>query len=267
MKKYILILVSVFAFGQASNQMVTFTQAQSLGFALNSGQSHVTSNQCMTKSDVLTKYNIDASAMSSYANNQLVPRSAWVNNVWAFNIGNQYSSSSEGINGSCISCAYPGQSTIVLYAKQSNIINGTVLYSDANATIPYVNGNYSNQFYKNGSVFSINNTGVVSDFTSCTVGFSNSLVVSNTKGLSEISGNIFIHNGPATFKAFAKSSTGSPVSVSITIGGVTENVLTSGVGTSYSTSFSLPSGAYDYTISYYQLDNQIASGGIQFTQP
>lgn len=62
----------------ASNQMVTFTDAQSSGFALNSGQSHVTSNQCMTKSDALTKYNLDASAMSSYANNQLVPKSTWV---------------------------------------------------------------------------------------------------------------------------------------------------------------------------------------------
>ena len=78
MKKYILLLFSVFAFGQASNQMVTFTQAQSLGFALKSGQSHVTSNQCMTKSDALAKYNVDADAMSSYANNQLVPRSVWV---------------------------------------------------------------------------------------------------------------------------------------------------------------------------------------------
>lgn len=77
MKKYILILVTALSFGQASNQMVSFTQAQSLGFSLNSGQSHVTSNQCMTKSDALTKYNLNASAMSSYANNQLVPRSVW----------------------------------------------------------------------------------------------------------------------------------------------------------------------------------------------
>ncbi len=76
--KYILILFSVFTFGQASNQMVTFTAAQSLGFSLNAGQSHVTSNQCMTKNDALTKYNLSASAMSAYASNQLVPRSVWV---------------------------------------------------------------------------------------------------------------------------------------------------------------------------------------------
>lgn len=77
MKKYILILFTIFSFGQAQNQMVSFTQAQSLGFALNSGQSHVTSNQCMTKNDALTKYSLNASAMSGYTSNQLVPRSVW----------------------------------------------------------------------------------------------------------------------------------------------------------------------------------------------
>ena len=81
MKKYILLLVTALSFAQASNQMVSFTQAQSLGFTLKSGQSHTTSNQCMTKSEALAKYNLDASAMSSYASNQLVPRSAWFNNT------------------------------------------------------------------------------------------------------------------------------------------------------------------------------------------
>lgn len=77
MKKFLLLLFCSFAFGQASNEMVTFTQAQSLGFSLNSGQSHVTSSECMTKTQALAKYNLDASAMSAYASNQLVPKSAW----------------------------------------------------------------------------------------------------------------------------------------------------------------------------------------------
>jgi hypothetical protein len=77
MKKYILILFTVISFGQASNQMVSFTQAQSLGFALNAGQSHVTSNQCMAKSEALAKYSINSAPMNSYASNQLVPRSLW----------------------------------------------------------------------------------------------------------------------------------------------------------------------------------------------
>ncbi|MFV8347256.1 hypothetical protein [Flavobacterium sp. ZB4P13] len=81
MKKYVLILFTAISFGQASNQMVSFTAAQSLGFALKAGQSHVTSNQCMTKSEALAKYNLDASAMNSYASNQLVPKSAWVSGI------------------------------------------------------------------------------------------------------------------------------------------------------------------------------------------
>jgi hypothetical protein len=77
MKKYLLILFCSFAFGQASNQMVTFTQAQSLGFALNAGQSSVNSNECLTKAQALAKYNLNAGSMSAYASNQLVPRSVW----------------------------------------------------------------------------------------------------------------------------------------------------------------------------------------------
>jgi hypothetical protein len=64
--------------GLASNEMVTFTNAQGGGFTLNPGQSSVTSNQCMTANDALTKYQLSSSAMSSYAGNQLVPKSVWV---------------------------------------------------------------------------------------------------------------------------------------------------------------------------------------------
>ena len=59
----------------SSNQMVSFTDAQTSGFLLKSGQSHVTSNQCMTKSDITTKYNV---SVSGYSSNQLVPKSLWV---------------------------------------------------------------------------------------------------------------------------------------------------------------------------------------------
>ena len=57
----------------ANNQMVSFTDAQTSGFSLKSGQSHVTSNQCMTRLDIVTKYNV---SISGYADNQLVPKSA-----------------------------------------------------------------------------------------------------------------------------------------------------------------------------------------------
>lgn len=56
-------------------QMVSYTDAQTSGFPLKSGQSNVTSNQCMTKLDITTKYNVN---ISGYTDNQLVPKSAWV---------------------------------------------------------------------------------------------------------------------------------------------------------------------------------------------
>ena len=59
-----------------ANQMVSFTDAQGGGFTLKSGQSSVTSNQCMTKAQVLAKYNLGSTNLNAYASNQLVPKSA-----------------------------------------------------------------------------------------------------------------------------------------------------------------------------------------------
>lgn len=64
----------------ANNQMVSYTDAQGGGFTLKSGQSSVTSPQCMTKLDALTKYNLNATNMSAYTDSQLVPKSAWSTN-------------------------------------------------------------------------------------------------------------------------------------------------------------------------------------------
>lgn len=62
----------------ASNQMVSYTDAQGGGFSLRPGESSVTSNQCMTKAQALAKYYLVDSNMSSYSSNQLVPKSTWV---------------------------------------------------------------------------------------------------------------------------------------------------------------------------------------------
>ena len=66
----------------ASNQMVSYTDAASGAtsgvFTLNSGFSNVISNQMMDKTDALGRYNLNESNMSTYASNQLVPKSAWV---------------------------------------------------------------------------------------------------------------------------------------------------------------------------------------------
>ncbi|MDI6034841.1 fibronectin type III domain-containing protein [Flavobacterium sp. LB2P84] len=129
MKKYILLLITAITFGQASNHMVSFTAAQSLGFSLNSGQSNVTSNQCMTKSEALAKYNLNASSMSSYASNQLVPRSVWVNALtyYTFNFigGPGYS-----YGGSCGST----EDIIQLYSPDSVLDINSVIYTNTGLT-------------------------------------------------------------------------------------------------------------------------------------
>ena len=57
----------------ASNQMVSYTDAQGGGFTLQSGQSNVTSNQCMTKSQALAKYVLNALALFEFSPSDLLP--------------------------------------------------------------------------------------------------------------------------------------------------------------------------------------------------
>lgn len=152
MKKFILLLWSVLSFGQASNQMVTFTQAQSLGFALKSGQSHVTSNQCMTKADILAKYNV---TISGYADNQLVPRSAWVSGASSFNF--------ELLYGDCNF----REGTLNLYSSQSTITNGMTIYSDP--ALQYFYAGRDEPIYQpaTNKWFAVNIEGIVYGLTEC----------------------------------------------------------------------------------------------------
>lgn len=61
-----------------STQLVNYTDATTSGFTLVSGQSHVTSSECVTKAGALAKYVLDAAEMTSYQNDELVPKSVWV---------------------------------------------------------------------------------------------------------------------------------------------------------------------------------------------
>lgn len=145
-----------------SNQMVTFTNAQSGGFTLNSGQSNVTSNQCMTKNDALTKYNLTASSMSSYASNQLVPKSTWLSaaTYYAFNRTLGYDSDSAACN-----FTYVG----VLYSGNASPILGNIMYTDTALTIPFNGVDFWYSFDGNlsGSSYQINSSGQLVAFYDC----------------------------------------------------------------------------------------------------
>lgn len=140
MKKFILLLLwSILSFGQASNEMVSYTQAQSLGFTLKAGQTHVTSNQCMTKSEALAKYNLSTSAMASYTDNQLVSRSAWITAVVSY----IYFGDMTGYSTRNTACANATNHSLY-YSASSFVQSGMVLYYDSNLTLPF-NGN--GQYY------------------------------------------------------------------------------------------------------------------------
>lgn len=129
----------------ASNQMVSFTDAQSSPFSLNSGESPVTSNQCMDKTAALTKYNLSSSAMSAYASNQLVPKSVWETGLIAscvnFDINGYFPDGQNYINFqitfvnaplintnftiSIIGLTSGFQSTKVLNTSDLNLLSGT----------------------------------------------------------------------------------------------------------------------------------------------
>lgn len=146
----------------ASNQMVTFTDAQTSSFVLNSGQSPVTSNECMTKSQALTKYNIDASAMSAYASNQLVPKSVWSNGFYIIN----------DTNGYAINCSIELSNGGTLYTTNSNgIINiGDILYvEDAGPNVSGAGTTSYNAINEGGvrKIITTNTSGVVITKANC----------------------------------------------------------------------------------------------------
>lgn len=114
----------------ASNQMVSYTDAQGGGFTLQPGQSAVTSNQCMTKADALAKYVLDSSYMSSYASNQLVPKSTWVSGrsiSWSTTPSRSYFSTTTN-SGSLVTTLTVTGSSYTIRAR-SQKISGTSVFS------------------------------------------------------------------------------------------------------------------------------------------
>lgn len=154
--------------GLASNQMVSFTDAQGGGFTLQSGQSPVTSNQCMTKNDALTKYVLNSSYMSSYANNQLVPKSQWVAGIIgnAFIFGTIDSGSSAGACG--------GVNTgRTLYAAESSLAVGVKLYTDIGLTNGFIPGDGTSSYYlhSGSNSYRVTQYGIINLITTCVTSY------------------------------------------------------------------------------------------------
>ena len=140
-------------------QMVSFTDAQTSGFTLRPGQSHVTSNQCMTKSQALAKYYLVASNMVSYSNNQLVPKSTWVGATYYVITSTTGSSTDSG------ACSLPGTVGFIntFYVQ----ISTNRVFTDSGLTSPLIGFNYWFVF-DDYSVPRIDNSGyIISYYYGC----------------------------------------------------------------------------------------------------
>lgn len=146
-----------------ANQMVSEADAATAGFTLNAGQSHGTSNICMTKSTATVKYHLALSNLTGYADNQLIPKSAWAAGVtssfeWDFNL-NGYTRNSD-------SCAwYDGGMT--LYTSSEFLEVGVVMYSNNTLTTPYNGGGLSRLSPSSGETYKISVSGVITQLYIC----------------------------------------------------------------------------------------------------
>lgn len=129
----------------ASNQMVSFTDAQGSGFSLKASQSHVTSEQCMTKAEVLAKYDVHANSFDNYTDSQLVPKGAWQSVV-------VYQSAAYSESATKNSCAVGGTgSSVTLYAYVGQFTS-TVDQATANAAaVTWVQANKQSYANTNGT--------------------------------------------------------------------------------------------------------------------
>ena len=63
------------------NQMVTEGDMAQSGMPLKAGQNHGSGNRCMTKLELLNRYNLDVEKLNNYSNSQLVQRQDIVSGV------------------------------------------------------------------------------------------------------------------------------------------------------------------------------------------
>lgn len=258
----------------ASNQMVSYTDAQTSGFALNAGQSSVTSNQCMTKSDAFTKYNLAATSNTDgLASNQLMRKSFWAGNGNAFAFGTAGSTTSSG------SCGL-SNTGLTLYSADTTLVVGSKLFYDSALTNRFAiietgtpwwhSGSKSyriEDYYPNTYTFDPQIREIV-DCVAPSVVFNNTYYWSYTSFGQSASGTVTITGSSATFYARGVViNSGSAVLTNITINGISRSVTRfSTPGTSDSTGFTLSPGTYSYSASVSLPQAGAIGGGIYWTQ-
>ena len=101
----------------ASNQAVSYIDAQTSPFSLRPGQTRVTSNQCMTRLDAITRYNVNINPLLC-ADNQLAPKSLWENagNSVVFSNGNANVNTSGTVTITGASASFAASMAVAFYS-------------------------------------------------------------------------------------------------------------------------------------------------------
>jgi hypothetical protein len=161
----------------APNQMVNENDASTGGFAVIGAKNQP--NECYTKARALATYSLNASNMSGYADNQLVPKSAWSSSAIVFT---PYS-----YNGTIRSVStgpsfqFTFQITIDVYGAPAwnQIVAGSSTVTISQSTSG-TNG-VTNVQYVSGTLYQCNTVqGIVSNTVNASVTFCNIRVTDGT---------------------------------------------------------------------------------------
>ena len=145
----------------SSNQLVTEGDMAQSGISLKANQTHGSGNKCMTKLDLLDRYNLDVEKLNNYSNSQLVQRQDIVSGVaiiYSYGISMEVSTSTAA-------CRSVTSSVIFLNSPYAyDIAIGDTCYTSASGDTVFVGNPYNWYKIDNGDgayALQINSNGVI----------------------------------------------------------------------------------------------------------
>ena len=146
------------------NQLVTEGDMAQSGMPLKAGQNHGSGNRCMTKLELLNRYNLDVEKLNNYSNSQLVQRQDIVSGVairYSYGI-------SRGLATSYNACNLVTYDVVFINSLDPNVADiGDVCYTSASGNTVFVGnptkwykidneyGAYAVQINSNGVILNI----------------------------------------------------------------------------------------------------------------
>ena len=201
----------------ASNQMVSYFDASTSGIPLLSGQSHFTTlpaaNQCMTKANMQAKYSLNASNLSAYASNQLVPKSAWVAGITSYNtlaLNGYYNSSPDACSAGPVDPHY------AVWTSVTPAVVGTRIY--LNSTLTTVGTGYSLGFYHRsdtGQIITANSNGYIATIHTCGAAYGSLMTVGGTSTI-----NGYRNDGVGTYGSMYTTNIAAPAGANAVLHGL-----------------------------------------------